>query len=215
MNSTHSLLNTLKSRGTNPALTWYGPHERIELSGKVVAMHLSKISQYLRHDLGVDSDSHLIIDLPPHWKSILWVLAGHIAGCQVVNDTNDAGWNDVVITATPESPVIETTNLALTLQSLAFEWPGTLPNGYDDAAAAPMVYPDVVDLSLIPNMTIEVTEPPQSDQTCYAVIADDPIELARMFAGAILNDAALVIMTPENDMCSIIVAENASKWDRI
>ncbi|WP_216404307.1 TIGR03089 family protein [Arcanobacterium phocae] len=120
MTSTHSLLISLQNRGTDPALTWYGANERIELSGKVVAMHLSKIAQYLRDDLGVDSDSRLIIDLPPHWKSILWVLAGHIAGCQVVTTTDEAHWNDVVVTATPQSPVPEATNLALALQSLAF-----------------------------------------------------------------------------------------------
>ncbi|WP_231700036.1 TIGR03089 family protein [Arcanobacterium phocae] len=215
MTSTHSLLISLQNRGTAPALTWYGANERIELSGKVVAMHLSKIAQYLRDDLGVDSDSRLIIDLPPHWKSILWVLAGHIAGCQVVTTTDEAHWNDVVVTATPQSPVPEATNLALALQSLAFAWPGDLPDGYDDAAAAPMLYPDVVDLSLISNVALEVSKPPQSDCFSYAVGIEDPLELARKFAGAIISDAALVIITPENDMSSIIVSENASMWDRI
>lgn len=56
-----TFLSVLLSRGTSPALVWYGDQERIELSGKVVAMHLAKITQYLLDDLGLIRRARLFL----------------------------------------------------------------------------------------------------------------------------------------------------------
>ncbi|QJC22343.1 TIGR03089 family protein [Arcanobacterium buesumense] len=212
--STHTLMEALLERGTSPALIWYGVSERIELSGKVCAMHISKIAQYLSDDLGVDGDSHLFLDLPAHWKSVLWSLAGHVAGCHVSYTPTELSWNDVVVTAHPTPPQDQATHLALTLAPLAFAWPGDLPDEYEDAASAPMRYPDTIDLTTFTPQDIAVENPPTSFST-YAVGADDPQRLTAQFAGAVFNHAALVIITPQNNIENILATENAHAWDII
>lgn len=209
-----TFLSVLLSRGTSPALVWYGDQERIELSGKVVAMHLAKITQYLLDDLGVDSSSTLVLDLPPHWKSVMWALAGQLAECTVALEAGEVSWNDVVVTSHPTQPDSNATNLALTLESLAFSWPGELPEGYDDAASAPMRYPDSIDPYTLTGEVDGLT-PSSAETPMLAVPSNDLQTLTKQFAGAISHGYGLVIISPQANTERVISGENASTWGRI
>ncbi|QRV01870.1 hypothetical protein JTE88_07230 [Arcanobacterium phocisimile] len=209
------VISAMLTRGTMPALTWYGDGERIELSGKVTAMHIVKILQYLRDDLGLDANSRLILDLPIHWKSILWHLAGLVTGCQVLTEVEQLSWDDVVITNTPEAEPDDGVHLALNLQSLALSWNGPLPIGYEDATAASMRFSDTIDTSTLHAEQLTVELPPQTASSSLAIYPTTFSDVTTRLIGAIISNHNLVIITPENNEEAILKAENATIWDRI
>lgn len=135
----------LAARGTRPALTWYGSDGRIELSGKVSANHLSKIAGYLTDELWLDPGAELELDLPAHWKQVLWGLGAMLAGLQVhlpgaEHPTSPAA----VLTADPFAREGTADAVAaLDLGPLALQWTGApLPAGTFDASAEVLGAPD-------------------------------------------------------------------------
>lgn len=78
-----SVYRSLVARGAAPALTWYGGDGRIELSGRVAANHLAKICGYLLDEIWLTPGQALHLDLPAHWKQVLWGLGGLLAGATV------------------------------------------------------------------------------------------------------------------------------------
>lgn len=141
-----ALYHTLVSRGTSPALTWYGTDGRMELSGKVAANHMAKVAGYLADEIWLDEGSHLYLDLPAHWKTCLWGLGAMLAGINV----SVAGQNeppetpaDAILTDRPELAGEAESVLALDLGPLALRWMGApLPAGVFDASAEVMSSPD-------------------------------------------------------------------------
>src|SRR5919106_4749197 len=95
------LMTSLRSgNSTAPRLTWYGPDaERVELSGKVLDNWVAKTSNLLQDELDAGPGMRLALDLPAHWKSLIWALASWQLGMEVVLDSNNA---DVLATAAPE-----------------------------------------------------------------------------------------------------------------
>ena len=69
--------------------------ERIELSARVLANWVAKAANLLRDDLDAGPGSVVLLDLPPHWRSLYWALAAWSVGaCVEVPDprtTVDAG----------------------------------------------------------------------------------------------------------------------------
>lgn len=209
------LISALLTRATMPALVWYGKSERIELSGKVVAMHISKLVGYLLNDLAVSEDTRLVIDLPIHWKTLLWQLAGYASGCQVSSAGTDLSWEDIVVTNAPTDSPGQGVHLALNLDSLALSWNGSLPAGYDDATAAPMRFADTIDTSILSSTPLPAVVPPEHATRALAVLPRDIHTLCSEFIGAAVTNRNLVIITLEQDIETILAAENASMWDTI
>lgn len=89
--------------GTAPALTWYSPDGRVELSGKVVATHLAKISSYLTDEVWLNPGDELLLDVPAAYKQVLWGLGSLVAGLKVTID-------DETSPAHPDSPRAVLTN---------------------------------------------------------------------------------------------------------
>ncbi|MCI7551151.1 MAG: hypothetical protein PUK40_04410 [Actinomycetaceae bacterium] len=58
--------------------------ERIELSGKVLADNIAKAANYLVNDAGVEPEDTVLLDLPPHWKTLVWAIAVGLAGAKTV-----------------------------------------------------------------------------------------------------------------------------------
>lgn len=80
------ILEFLTNRGAAPALTWYagsGLSERIELSGKVCANHLTKIANYLSLECELGVGQTMWVDLPSSWKSMLWSSAALLLGANL------------------------------------------------------------------------------------------------------------------------------------
>lgn len=75
-----------------PRLTWYGPEsERVELSGRVLANWVIKAANMLTAEADVEPGARVRLDLPPHWRTLVWALGTWTAGGEVVlpSETGD------------------------------------------------------------------------------------------------------------------------------
>jgi uncharacterized protein (TIGR03089 family) len=136
-----SLLVTAPGR---PRLTWYGPGgERIELSGAVLDNWVSKTTNLLVEEIDAAPGSTVLLDLPPHWRTVVWALAAWRTGATVLLDAAADGRPDVAVTDRPDAVTGDTT-VAVALPALARRFDGALPAGAFDAAGAVMTYGDVI-----------------------------------------------------------------------
>lgn len=141
-----ALLARLRSgHSSSPRLTWYGPDsERVELSGRVLDNWVAKTSNLLQDELDAEPGMRLLVDMPAHWKSLVWSLAGWQLGMQVIlpdGGTHPAA--DIAVTAEPASASEATSIVAVALPALAMKWPGELPRGVIDYAAEVRSHGDV------------------------------------------------------------------------
>jgi uncharacterized protein (TIGR03089 family) len=137
------LMTSLRSgNSTAPRLTWYGPDaERVELSGKVLDNWVAKTSNLLPDELDAGPGMRLALDLPPHWKSMVWALAAWQLGLETVLNGDGA---DYLVTAAPESVSGKyDAVVAVALPALAMRWDGGLPAGCLDYAAEVRSHGDV------------------------------------------------------------------------
>lgn len=129
-----------------PRLTWYGPAtgptagERVELSARVLANWVAKTANLLVEELDAGPGSRVALDLPPHWKQLVWALATWCAGAEPVA-ADDAG-ADVLVSSRPHErcgPLL----VAVALPSLARRFEPTPPPGWLDWAAEVAGFGDV------------------------------------------------------------------------
>ncbi|MFH5824187.1 TIGR03089 family protein [Georgenia sp. AZ-5] len=156
------------TEATSPRLTWYGADgERTELSGRVLANWVTKAANLLIEEADAEPGTKVVLDLPVHWRSLVWALATWTAGAQLVlPGTEDSdGEAQVVVTHRPgEAPGEDAADLvlAVALPALAMRWDGDdLPGGVVDAAAEVMTYGDALSY---------VSEPEDDD---LALTSDD------------------------------------------
>jgi uncharacterized protein (TIGR03089 family) len=135
-----ALLTALTREPGRPRITWYGPdYERVELSGAVLDNWVSKTTNLLVEEFDAAPGVRVLVDLPPHWRTLVWALAVWRTGAHVVF----SGAADVVVTTRPgehAGPAV----VAVTLPALARRFDGPLPRGAVDAAAAVMTYGDAI-----------------------------------------------------------------------
>ncbi|MCQ2001699.1 TIGR03089 family protein [Arthrobacter zhaoxinii] len=144
MSAVGTLLSGLRThQATSPALIWYGEGgERIELSGKVLDNWVAKTSNFLVDELDAEPGLRLRLDLPVHWKTLVWVLAAWQTGCTVIlGSPNESGPADVTVTAAPESGAAGTV-VAVALGALELAFGADLPSGVVDYAAEVRSYAD-------------------------------------------------------------------------
>lgn len=142
-NPVSDLMSTLRSgNSTAPRLTWYGSDgERVELSGRVLDNWVAKTSNLLQDELDAVPGMRLRVDLPAHWKSVVWALAAWQVGLQAVLDEGAA---EYLATADPEAVDGNyDAVIAVALPALAMRWPGGLAAGYLDYAAEVRSHGDV------------------------------------------------------------------------
>ncbi|MCA4133569.1 TIGR03089 family protein [Arthrobacter sp. M4] len=137
-----NLMTALRSgHSTSPRLTWYGPDsERVELSGRVLDNWVAKTSNFLQDELDARPGTRLRLDLPAHWKSLVWALAAWQLGMEVVLDDGDA---ELLVTDNPDGGSGFDAVVAVPLAALAMKWPGDLPAGVLDYAAEVRLHGDV------------------------------------------------------------------------
>jgi uncharacterized protein (TIGR03089 family) len=149
-----SLLARLAADGGRPRLTWYGDDgERVELSGAVLANWVAKTVNLLVAEIDAAPGSAVVLDLPPHWRSVLWALSAWRCGATVVVPADDrsaaAGRSRRRRRAGPrewdEALHRGADLVAVALPALARRFDGDLPAGAIDAAAAVMTYGDAID----------------------------------------------------------------------
>jgi uncharacterized protein (TIGR03089 family) len=94
-----SLLRSLMAADLGrPRLTWYGAGgERVELSAKTLDNWVAKTANLLVDTLDAGPGTRVMIDLPPHWRTAVWLLGTWaVGGCAL-----DTGVAEVVVTTRP------------------------------------------------------------------------------------------------------------------
>jgi uncharacterized protein (TIGR03089 family) len=224
------LMTTLRSgHSTSPRLTWYGPDaERVELSGRVLDNWVAKTSNLLQDELDATPGMRVRLDLPAHWKSIIWALAVWQLGMEVVLDSNsdsDIDSADVLATAAPEDaePGFDAV-VAVPLPALAMKWPGDLPAGVIDYAAEVRSHGDVFMAHEDPDPQHPALRNPAGDPVRHAdllesfaagheagarllVRADEGLESALANAlGAWKNDGSVVLVHGDVELTDKLLA---------
>ncbi|MGY3567114.1 TIGR03089 family protein [Sinomonas sp. RB5] len=130
---------------SSPRLTWYGPDgERIELSGRVLENWVAKTSNFLTEELDAEIGTRVRIALPAHWKSAVIALAAWQVGAVVVDDpgipvdVTFVGPDFAADDAAPSGGAL----VAVALGALEMGYPGQLPAGAYDYAAAVRQFAD-------------------------------------------------------------------------
>lgn len=145
--SVAAVLVALLSEPGRPRITWYGPDgERVELSGAVLDNWVSKTTNLLVEEFDAEPGSRVRIDLPVHWRTLIWALATWRCGAELVPAPGTGAPPDVLVTDRPGTAATVTEAvIAVALPALARGWIGApLPAGTVDAAAAVMTYPDAI-----------------------------------------------------------------------
>jgi uncharacterized protein (TIGR03089 family) len=137
------LLTLLVREPGRPRVTWYGDGgERVELSGAVLGNWVSKTTNLLVEEFDAAPGTRVALDLPPHWRTVVWALAVWRTGACVV--APGPAEVDVVVTDAPAGAPGTAQVVAVALPALARAFPGTLPPGAIDAASAVMTYGDAI-----------------------------------------------------------------------
>ena len=134
--------------------------ERIELSARVLANWVAKAANLLRDDLDVGPGSVVLLDLPPHWRTLYWAFAAWSVGaCVEVPEhrtTPDAGHApassgataadaDVVVTDAVDVAAAAPEAVLVTLAALARSAADPVPAGVVDEARELATHGDVFD----------------------------------------------------------------------
>ncbi|MDC7122980.1 TIGR03089 family protein [Cellulomonas fimi] len=137
-------LMTLLTRDPGrPRITWYGDDgERVELSGAVLENWVNKTTNLLVEELDAAPGTVVAVDLPGHWRTLVWALAAWRAGACV--HLGVVGTADVVVTDRPAAATSAPGVVAVALPALARRFPDPLPPRAIDAAAAVMTYGDAL-----------------------------------------------------------------------
>jgi uncharacterized protein (TIGR03089 family) len=141
------LLKVLRSeRPTSPRLIWYGPdHERVELSGHVLDNWVAKTANYMVEELDAEAGSRVRLDLPPHWRTLVWALATWQTGGTLVVTSGAVGADITATSAPAAAPPAGGLIVAVALGALALRWTGDLPAGVLDYAAEVRAFGDYYD----------------------------------------------------------------------
>ncbi|WP_159626590.1 TIGR03089 family protein [Actinomyces sp. zg296] len=131
--------------GDRPWLIWYAPEERIELTGRVLAMWSSKTAAFLDAEAGPAPLVHCALE--PHWRTVTWWLGTWQAGGGVLDagadGTSTAVAPAVSVAFSPDRLHQDADVQALVARaSLALRWPGALPPLVSDGVADLMAHPD-------------------------------------------------------------------------
>lgn len=144
-----ALLRRLVADPGRPRLTWYGTAgERVELSGHVLDNWVTKTTNLLVEEMDAGPGTRVGLDLPAHWRTLVWALAAWRAGsCVLTAPDPSASRVDVAVTTRPDAwtgapgaPEV----VAVELAALARRFAGDLPPSATDAASAVMTYADVL-----------------------------------------------------------------------
>lgn len=198
------LLNAFRTQSpTSPRLTWYGrDSERVELSGRVLENWVAKTANLLVDELDAESGTVVALDLPIHWRSIVWLLAtwalqGTVAveGCPVVLKESGLpsrmSHANIVATQDPESaqhlasitgssPYV----VAVGLPALAMQWNGTLPQGALDYAGEVRACSDVFFPEGAADSEVIAWDSPTSSQNYQGLFAYVPPAPSRVLVTA-------------------------------
>ena len=170
-----ALLTSLRADPGRPRVTWYDGDERVELSGHVLDNWVSKTTNLLVEELDVGPGSTVLVDLPAHWRAIVWWLAVLRSGACLTTSADAAPAPDVVVTTDPTRSPTAPELVVVALPALARRAEVPLPPGAIDAAAAVMTYGDVLGFATEPTVhdpAVRLGAPPSVTTVGYADLLD-------------------------------------------
>ncbi|NLE70825.1 MAG: TIGR03089 family protein [Actinomycetales bacterium] len=137
------LLARITAEPGRPRLTWYGADgERVELSGHVLDNWVTKTANLLVEEYQAGPLTRVLVDLPVHWRAIVWSMATWRVGA-CVGLPPATRRPDLVVTTVP-TRYADVDVVAVALPALARHFDGELPVGAVDATSAVMTYGDVL-----------------------------------------------------------------------
>ena len=88
--------------------------ERIELSARVLANWVAKAANLLRDDLDAGPGTVVLLDLPPHWRTLYWAFAAWSVGAcvEVPPSRTTPGAGHVASALTPDVVVTDAVDVA-------------------------------------------------------------------------------------------------------
>ncbi|WP_420114934.1 TIGR03089 family protein [Pseudactinotalea sp.] len=181
---------------SSPRLTWYGEaDERVELSGRVLTNWVVKAANLLVSECAVAPASIVQLDLPAHWRLLVWALGAWSAGAEVVLEPEDAA-PDVVVTDSPDRWLdgAAVDLVAVTLPALGRAWPGPLPAGVIDGAAELMGQPDQP-MFAVPQLRGGATT---DGGERVLLLAEDPTRLVEQAWACWSEGGSAVVVTPRD-----------------
>ncbi|WP_432495563.1 TIGR03089 family protein [Kineococcus gypseus] len=146
--SVTALLQTLVADDpTSPRLTFYGARyaadgERVELSARVLANWVAKTANLLEEEFDAGPGTRVALDLPTHWRTVVWQLAVLCTGAHVLTGRHaDA---DVLVSSDAAAlGAGPAERVAVPLAPLATSFGAGLPAGVLDYARVVTGYGDV------------------------------------------------------------------------
>ena len=214
MRSIVDLVTDLATR-EHPALTWYGPnHERVDLTGKTAANWMIKAANLLSLELSAEPGTTIWLDLPAHWRSLVWAHASWCTGARVSLTGDDA---DAAITATPGLAHRDLETVVIALPALARRVEDLPPDAIDGAAdlmsqADAFVLPPAGgsdDATGLGVSQIELISNPHS----FTPAGEAPIEDAPprvLLAGGSLADLLVVVPALWAQGASVVIGDDSS-----
>lgn len=116
MRSIVDLVTDLSAR-PHPSLTWYGSGgDRVDLTGKTGANWIIKAANLLSMELACEPGFKVWLDLPAHWRSLVWAHAAWCLGAHVTFTGDDA---DIAVTASPTDAHTHLETVVIALPALA------------------------------------------------------------------------------------------------
>jgi len=154
-----AVLRRLTADPGRPRLTWYGADgERVELSGHVLDNWVVKTTNLLVEEFEAGPGTTVLLDLPSHWRTVVWAFATWQAGATVLvpgargergpaavapsGPGSAAEPADLVVCTDPAAHPRAASLVAVSLPALSRRFDGALPAGAIDAATSVMTYPD-------------------------------------------------------------------------
>ncbi len=180
--------------------------ERIELSARVLANWVAKAANLLRDDLDAGPGSVVLLDLPPHWRTLYWAFAAWSVGACVEVPAHRTGVDAgpgrapaAVTSAAPDVVVTDAVDVAaaadeavlVTLAGLARAAAGPVPAGVVDEARELATHGDVFDAWDDPDPSDPALRTPDAVVT-YADLVPTPAGTAQRVHTATTDTAAFL-----------------------
>jgi len=130
MDTVADLVAALAGRD-DPVLTWYARDERVDFTGRTLANWTTKATNLVAGDLGLGPGDEVWLDLPGHWRTLVWAVGAWCAGARVTLEPGEA---PAVVTDSPGEAHAGLDLVVIALPALA-RHVEDLPSGAIDGAA--------------------------------------------------------------------------------
>ncbi len=144
-----ALAALLRADPAKPLVTFYddATGERIELSTATYANWVAKTAGLAQDELDAERGGLLLLDLPTHWLTAVWLGAAWSLGLEVTDDPSLADDADLIVCGPAGVPTYaehaaRVPVVALSLRPLGGRFTEELPSGVTDFGAVVLAQPD-------------------------------------------------------------------------